>query len=255
VAAAVSFVLLSFGAALGLAVASPSSTWRDTSATLALLAGLWLLLASLASFGLGAYLAGRLRKTQIAIDVDEVEFRDGVHGLLAWSLAILIAALLAIATGRAELGTANLASPTAATAEPLLAFELDRLFRSDRAPIASGSDQEIRAQAARLLTSALGHSGISSDDRAYLVQIVSTRSGLSQPDAETRVNQALGQSKEAISRARRGAVLLGFMIASSLLLGLAIAWVAATVGGQHHDIKTAHIFWRRWDVGRNFVIR
>jgi len=41
-AAAVSFVLLSFGSGLGLAVASPSSTWRDTSAALALVGGLWL---------------------------------------------------------------------------------------------------------------------------------------------------------------------------------------------------------------------
>src|SRR5271166_2554060 len=50
-AAAVSFVLLSFGSGIGLAVASPSSTWRDTSAALALVGGLWLLLTSLASFG------------------------------------------------------------------------------------------------------------------------------------------------------------------------------------------------------------
>ena len=62
VAAALSFVLLSFGSAIGLAVASPSSTWRDTSWTLAFLGGLWLLLTSLASFGLGGYLAGRLRR-------------------------------------------------------------------------------------------------------------------------------------------------------------------------------------------------
>ena len=62
VAAALSFVLLSFGSAIGLAVASLSSTWRDTSWTLAVLGGLWLLLTSLASFGLGGYLAGRLRE-------------------------------------------------------------------------------------------------------------------------------------------------------------------------------------------------
>ena len=42
VAAAVSFILISFGAGIGLAVASPSSTWRDTSSPLALLWGLWL---------------------------------------------------------------------------------------------------------------------------------------------------------------------------------------------------------------------
>jgi hypothetical protein len=61
VAAALSFVLLAFGSALGLAVASPSSSWRDTSAIFTLLSGLWLLLTALASFGLGGYLAGRLR--------------------------------------------------------------------------------------------------------------------------------------------------------------------------------------------------
>jgi hypothetical protein len=39
VAAALSFVLLAFGSALGLAVASPSSSWRDTSAVFTLLSG------------------------------------------------------------------------------------------------------------------------------------------------------------------------------------------------------------------------
>ena len=50
-AAAVSFVLLSFGSGIGLAVASPSSTWRDTSAALAVVGGLWLLLTSLPHSG------------------------------------------------------------------------------------------------------------------------------------------------------------------------------------------------------------
>ena len=46
VAASLSFVLLAFGSALGLAVASPSSSWRDTSAVFTLLSGLWLLLTA-----------------------------------------------------------------------------------------------------------------------------------------------------------------------------------------------------------------
>jgi hypothetical protein len=49
VAAALSSVLLTFGSGIGLAVVSPSATWRDTSSLLALLGGLWLLLTSLAS--------------------------------------------------------------------------------------------------------------------------------------------------------------------------------------------------------------
>ena len=79
VAAAVAFVLLSSGSAIGLAVASPSSTRRDTSWTLAHLAGSWLLLTSLASSGSGDIwlAASRIMETVIT---HEVEFRDGIHG-------------------------------------------------------------------------------------------------------------------------------------------------------------------------------
>src|SRR6195256_3847114 len=118
-AAALSFVLLSFGAAIGLSVASPSSSWRDTSSALALLGGLWLLLTSLASFGLGGYLAGRLRESWSAAALDEVEFRDGIHGLLVWGLAIIIGALLALGAARTVAGRVDLTTPTATTAEPL----------------------------------------------------------------------------------------------------------------------------------------
>ena len=65
---------------------------------LALLGGTWLLLTSLASFGLGGYLAGRLRATWRDGGPHEIEFRDGIHGLLVWGLAVIIGALLAFAT-------------------------------------------------------------------------------------------------------------------------------------------------------------
>src|SRR5262249_1935043 len=89
VAAAVSSVFLAFGTGIGFSVASSSATWRDTSSILLLLAGLWLLLTSIASFGLGAYLVGVLRPTLGATMPHEVEFRDGVHGLVVWGIAIL----------------------------------------------------------------------------------------------------------------------------------------------------------------------
>jgi hypothetical protein len=255
VAAALSFVLLSFGSAIGLAVGSPSSSWRDTSSALALLGGLWLLLTALASFGLGGYLAGRLRTSWSVADPHEVEFRDGIHGLLVWGLAILIGAVLAFAATRTLAARADLTSPTASTAEPLLAFELDRLFRSDRRPADAGNDTEIRAQAARIITAGLGHTGMAPDDRAYLIRLVAARTGLPQPDAEGRVNQAIAQSSDAIAKARHGAVILAFMIAASLMLGAAVAWLAAAFGGQHRDNAVAHRFWHRWEVDRMFFIR
>jgi hypothetical protein len=248
-----SLVLVSFGSGIGLAVASPSSSWRDTSSLLALLGGLWLLLTALAAFGLGGYLAGSLREAWSTAPPDAVEFRDGIHGLLVWGLAILMGALLTLSASRMVSGRAD--APTAATAEPLLAFELDRLFRSDRLPTELGNDSEIRAQAARIITTAVGRKEMEQRDRDYLIRLVQARTGLPQPDAEHRVDQAIAQAKDAIAKARHGTVILTFMIACSLLLGLPAAWLAAAAGGQHRDGSVVHHFWRRWEVDRAFLIR
>ena len=72
-------------------------TWRDTSVALAALAGLWLLLVALGSFGLGGSIAGRVRSTW-ATKPDEIEFRDGLHGLLVWALAVVLGVVLSLMT-------------------------------------------------------------------------------------------------------------------------------------------------------------
>jgi hypothetical protein len=242
-ASALTFVLITFGAAIGLAIASPSATWRDTSVALALLSGLWLLLTAVASFALGGYLAGRLRATWDTTAADEVEFRDGIHGVLVWGLAILIGASLALVAARAAAPQAagNALAPSAATAEPLLAFELDRLFRADRPN--DTVDPDIRAQAARIITTSFGHADMAADDRAYLVRMVMTRTGLAQPDAERRVAEVIAQARRAIRRARANAVILAFMTAASLLAGAAVAWYAAGFGGRHRDGEAMPAFW------------
>jgi hypothetical protein len=255
VAAGLSFVLLSFGSAIGLAAASASSSWRDTSSALALLGGLWLLLTSLASFGLGGYLAGHLRAPWNDATPHEVELRDGIHGLVVWGIAIIIGAFLTFAATRTAAPRPDLTTPTAASAEPLLAFELDRLFRSDDKPADPNSDPQIRAQAARIISSGLGHSAIAAEDRAYLMQLVKTRTGLPAPEAESRVDRTIAQANEAVSRARHAAVILAFMVGASLMMGAAAAWLGGASGGQHRDGSIVHHFWRRWDVDRMFFIR
>src|SRR5207248_11691283 len=131
VASALSLVLIAFGSAIGLSILSSSPTWRDASPALAVLSGLFLLLAAIASFGIGGYVTGRLRERwhQSAHD-DVVEFRDGTHGIVAWAIAVVITGLVAAASAAAiaSRGVQPAPSPTATTGEPLIAYELDRLF-------------------------------------------------------------------------------------------------------------------------------
>ena len=52
-AAALAFVLHSFGVAVGLALSSTAQTWRDASFALVALSGLYLVLVAIAAYGAG----------------------------------------------------------------------------------------------------------------------------------------------------------------------------------------------------------
>ena len=119
-------------------------------------------------------------------------------------------------------------------AEPLLSYELDRLFRAGRrAPNVDLSAE--RAEAGRILLTTSSHSGVSTDDRAYLIQQVGALTGLPAGDAERRVDNALGNAKTAIQRSRRSTIILAFSVATAILLGAVAAWAAACAGGRHRD--------------------
>jgi hypothetical protein len=244
-AAALALVLHSFALAIGLSVSSTAPTWRDASIALVLLSGLYLLLAAIVSYGFGAYLAGRLRRRLTTGTPEEIEFRDGTHGLLVWALATLLTGLMALAAVQSlgHAGASAAASPAVSVAgENIIAFDLDRLFRGDRRP--EGDINHARAEAARILLTASSHRGLQPDDRTYLVRLVAARTGLGQPEAERRVDDVIARAKENINRARRSAVILAFMIGASALLGAAAAWFAACVGGRYRDGHAeTHALW------------
>jgi len=237
VAAAVSFVLMSFASAIGLMAVSPSPTWRDTSVWLAILSGVWIIVVAAGAFGLGGYLAGRVRSTWKAAE-DEVDFRDGVHGLLVWAIGVVVgvALLWASATTFAAISGAPSSSRDAAGSSAL-AYELDRLFRSERRlePVAA----DVRAEATRLLMKGIGRNEMPSDDRTHLNRIVAGATGLQQPDAERRVVQVLAEARTATSQTRKSAVILGFATAAALAAAAAAAWFAAGAGGRHRDNEFA----------------
>jgi hypothetical protein len=220
---------MGFASAVGLMVASPSPTWRDTSAWLALLSGFWIIVVAVGSFALGGYLAGRVRSTWKASE-DEVEFRDGTHGLIVWALGVMLGALL-LAISAQTFAAGSAASPPRDIpgAPSFLAYELDRLFRPDTA------GPELRAEAGRFIMRGLGRTELPNEDRAQLVRITASVSGLPAPDAERRVAQILTDARTAASQARKSAVILGFSLAAGLAAAAAAAWVAAGIGGKHRD--------------------
>ena len=246
VASALSLVLIAFGSAIGLSIVSSSPTWRDASPALALLSGLFLLLTAVVSFGLGGYVAGRLRERwHPSVHNDVVEFRDGTHGVVAWALAVVITGLVAAVSAAtiASRAVQPATSPVATTGEPLIAYELDRLFRAERPP-SNGDLTYNRAEAGRILLAATGRHGITPEDRAYLVRLVAARTGIAQPNAERRVDDAIARATAAVRKARRSAVILGFAAAVSLLAGAAAAWYASCVGGRHRDNVAPSLRWR-----------
>ena len=148
VATALSSILLAFGATIGLGISSTAPTWRDASAALWILSGLYLIIQAALSFGVGGYLAGRTSVGLAAADSTEIEHRDGLHGLAAWALAVVLGVALAALLGSATLTRSgnNMSSARTSAAEPLLSYELDRLFRPSRRPANVDLSQE-RAEA------------------------------------------------------------------------------------------------------------
>ena len=222
VASAFSLVLITFGTSLGLSVASTAPTWRDTSPVLALASGLYLVVTAIVSFGFGGYMAGRMRRSwHTALHRDFVAFRDGAHGLTAWALGVVITALVAAVIAAAVTPrTAPAAStPASSTGETLIAYDLDRLFRSDQRN--QGDLTYSRAEASRILLAGTSRAGMKSGDREYLVRLVANPTGIAPAEAEQRVNEAISSATLAVKRTRQTGVIVGFSIAVSLLLGAA----------------------------------
>jgi hypothetical protein len=239
IAAGVSITLLAFGSAIGLSVSSTAPTWRDSTPWLWLLSGLFLLFVALCGFGSGGYVTGRMRSpTGLAATV-ESEFQDGMHGLIAWGLAILISATLALAgvlfASHTTEPSGGMLGPTASVAgESVIATELDELFRTDRTVI----DSDIvyrRAEAARILLKTSGNKGVADEDRAYLAAIAARQAGISTAEARDRTDRVIAESATEIHRARVATVLQAFMIAAALLAGAAVAWFSATEGGDDRE--------------------
>ena len=114
-AAALALILLLLGTGLGLTTVSPwanNSTNNGISATsFGLTAILWLSFTLVVSYGMGGYLAGRLRTRWLSVHSDEVYFRDTAHGFLTWAVASLASAALLTSVIGSIVGTGLNSAP------------------------------------------------------------------------------------------------------------------------------------------------
>lgn len=234
ITSALFIIFMIFGMALGIAIGSPAPTWRDSSFAFWVLSGLYLILTAIVSCAAGGYTAGRLHPHAPDPDLEENELRSGLHGLSVWALAVVIGTFLAVAGASTVMPVTSPQGGGTGQArslggENLLAYELDRLFRTDKRT-AQGELEYERSEAGRILLMTNSRTGVPQDDRAYLARLVSSRTGLSPAEAQERVNAVIARSGDSLQRARRTGVLVGFMIASALLLGAAVSWFAAQRG-------------------------
>jgi hypothetical protein len=256
IAAAISIVLLTFGTGVGLSMISPYRGEGVSAPMYFVVFGLWLLWVEVSSFMAGGYVAGRMRRRVGDASEHEVDVRDGTHGFGVWAFGIVVVSFFvilgatgigAVVGGSAAAGAAAGATNNADGKSDML---VDTLLRpgpsASTSADASGSSVDRRAEVGRILTFGTVRGELSTDNRTYLARIVAERTGLSQAEAEARVDQTLAEAKRAADAARKAGVIMAFLMAAALAVaGAAAAW-AATLGGKHRDQETDHSHFWRW---------
>jgi len=259
-AAALTLLLIAFGAGIGFSSISP---WRDTgvsASTFEVGTGIYLVIVGVMSSAVGGYLAGRLRTKWTSVHTNEVFFRDTAHGFLAWGFATLLSAtILSTSTAYLANGAAAGIGALGQAARSVNPADLyvDKLFRpAPGAPQAAApaSSTEPNANAASNATGGMTNPNqprneilrlwtadfarnqdLDPSDKSYVAQVVAARTGLSQADTEKRVNEVVTEAKAALDKTRRGAAKLSFWLTAALLFGAFAASLAAAEGGALRD--------------------
>jgi hypothetical protein len=84
---------------------------------------------------------------------------------------------------------------------------------------------------------------VSAQDRAYLGKLAAARTGISETDAQKRIDDIIAAEKtaelkarQAADAARKAAATTSIFLALSMLIGAFIAAASAALGGQLRDL-------------------
>ena len=219
VASAIIVLMTAFGSAIGLSLVSP---YHGSSPVIFYIAlALWFTWITVSSFVAGGYVTGRMRRPVDGATIHEVHVRDGVHGLVVWAVAVAIGTSLAtllIASavttlslssavkGGADLaksGASSMSSGVASVADPI-GYSVDNLLRPNESAAAGkgGTADTSPREAASILAMGGTNGSLSNDDRIHIARVVAARAGLTQTDADKRVDAIFASVKTAADKIR-----------------------------------------------------
>ena len=273
-ALAFAFLLISFGASLGLSLTSPYRGEGVSAAWVAIAAGIWFAWVMVSGFGAGGYLAGRMRRRAGDATHDEVNLRDGTHGLMVWATGALISTVIAasglgglLGAGATAVGAASDAASEAVSADYFANVMLrDSTPTSvdatddttEAVPMADGEappapaqqqsatqgtqsiDPQTQQQIAAIIARSASQGEMQERDSTYLAQLVAGNSNLDAQGARARVdevNAELAAARETALDAVESARVAGVVfgfIAAATLLIGALAAFFAAVAGGKH---------------------
>ncbi|EMV9405066.1 hypothetical protein AADU91_005635, partial [Klebsiella michiganensis] len=222
-AASLALMLLMLGAGLGLTSISPWENQGLAAGTVGIAAIAWLTFTQIVASGMGGYLAGRLRTKWVDTHTNEIYFRDTAHGFLTWAVALLVSAVLltttissliggsakivgSVAGGATATAVNNAGEGSSMLSKSSMEYFTRSLFRASGSTPAgnsnvSGNDAmamnqpvppkaESPAQLAEvtgIFANSIYSGALPQDDLTYVAQLVSQNTGISQQEAEQRV--------------------------------------------------------------------
>ncbi|AKL36310.1 MULTISPECIES: hypothetical protein [Klebsiella] len=282
-AASLALMLLMLGAGLGLTSISPWENQGFAAGTVGIAAIAWLTFTQIVASGMGGYLAGRLRTKWVDTHTNEIYFRDTAHGFLTWAVALLVSAVLltttissliggsakvigSVAGGATATAVNNAGEGSSMLSKSSMEYFTRSLFRaSGSTPAgnsnASGNDvmamnqpappkAESPAQLAEvtgIFANSIYSGALPQDDLTYVAQLVSQNTGISQQEAEQRVQavydkaqanlkEAKDKAQQAADAARKTTSYVTLWSFISLLIGAFVASLCATYGGRQRDL-------------------
>ncbi|HHA0023049.1 TPA: hypothetical protein ACOFK4_006037, partial [Klebsiella michiganensis] len=237
-AASLALMLLMLGAGLGLTSISPWENQGLAAGTVGIAAIAWLTFTQIVASGMGGYLAGRLRTKWVDTHTNEIYFRDTAHGFLTWAVALLVSAVLltttissliggsakvvgSVAGGATATAVNNAGEGSSMLSKSSMEYFTRSLFRaSGSTPAgnsnASGNDvmamnqpappkAESPAQLAEvtgIFANSIYSGALPKDDLTYVAQLVSQNTGISQQEAEQRVQAVYDKAQANLKEAK-----------------------------------------------------